>query len=277
MRIIWSGVYATVWLVWWSAYTNYIIRSTLVVIITCFCFDCRSYSFIESATTNISRGVFGAISGKVSDDPPPCCISVFLLYYSVLLFLNYNSFSVVRFYFAELNVPQFCYFKTRFWNRLSYIGIQCNLLSGSAAFWGTCWLWWAYFYVISTDRKLSTSIGYDRLPNSKPQGQLRRFLLCYLQVCKYVLFPVWGIILFGILISAVLTRCQSSNATLLCWIFGFQFFASMFCFFFFVSWEGLLAKGCFLLRYLRLPCVCLEARFCSRNSQVSHQPLWLSV
>jgi hypothetical protein len=106
---------------------------------------------------------------------------------------------------------------------------------------------------------------------------ITRFLLCYLQVCKYVLFPVWGIILFGILISAVLTRCQSSTAALLCWIFGFQFFASMFCFFFFVSWEGLLAKGCFLLTYLRLPCVCLEARFCSRNSQVSRQPLWLSV
>jgi hypothetical protein len=180
LRIIWSGVYATVWLVWWSAYTNYIIRSTLVVIITCFCFDCRSYSFIESATTNISRGVFGAISGKVSDDPPPCCISVFLLYYSVLLFLNYNSFSVVRFYFAELNVPQFCYFKTRFWNRLSYIGIQCNLLSGSAAFWGTCWLWWAYFYVISTTENYPHLLAriVFQIPNHKVSYVGSYYVIC---------------------------------------------------------------------------------------------------
>jgi hypothetical protein len=165
--------------------------------------------------------------------------------------IRYCCFPELQFIFSSKSL--FCWTEcpsilllltTRLWDMLSYIGIQCNLLSGSAAFWGTCWLWWAYFYVISTDRKLSTSIGYDRLPNSKPQGQLRRFLLCYLQVCKYVLFPVWGIILFGILISAVLTRCQSSNATLLCWIFGFQFFASMFSFFFFVSWECLIYHLC---------------------------------
>jgi hypothetical protein len=102
--------------------------------------------------------------------------------------IRYCCFPELQFIFSSKSL--FCWTEcpsilllltTRFWDRLSYIGIQCHLLSGSAPFWGTCWLWWAYFYVISTDSKLSTSPGYDCLPNSKPQGQLRG---SYYVICK---------------------------------------------------------------------------------------------